>query len=204
MDYFSSDWHLGHYNIMRVANRPFSSVEEMDNTIMDNMITPLKKGDNIYFIGDIGYNKETIEEALKRIHKKKINFFWILGNHDMKFPLGEFEQYCHTITPSLIIKREHTVIHLNHFPMMTWEKSFYNSFHLYGHLHTNSVELEEVEKRQTGKAFNVNLEFNDYKPYNLHDIFEIMSKKGDNWDYELLKKERGDGFLEVKRGRYDK
>ena len=59
--------------------------------------------------------------------------------------------------------------------------------------------LEEVEKRQTGKALNVNLEFNNYGPYSLDDIFYIMSQKGDNWDYELLKKERGDDFLSKAR-----
>lgn len=199
MDYFTSDFHLGHSRTISAFKRPFTSVEEMNKAIVENVLSTLKKNDNLYFLGDLGFNEESMLNALMEFKKKKINFFWILGNHDKSFKLDNFIPFCHTITDTLTIKRNHTIIHMNHFPMLTWEKSFYNSFHLYGHLHKSSVELEEIEKRQTGKAFNVNLEFNNYRPYSLDDIFYIMSQKGDNWDYELLKKERGDDFLSKAR-----
>jgi calcineurin-like phosphoesterase family protein len=52
MDWFSSDWHLGHENIIRICDRPFSSVEEMDKTIMGNMLSVMKRKDTLYFLGD--------------------------------------------------------------------------------------------------------------------------------------------------------
>lgn len=36
MVYFTSDLHLGHRNILRLCDRPFASIEEMDEVLMDN------------------------------------------------------------------------------------------------------------------------------------------------------------------------
>ena len=34
MVYFTSDLHLGHKNILRLCDRPFASIEEMDEVLM--------------------------------------------------------------------------------------------------------------------------------------------------------------------------
>lgn len=189
MDYFTSDWHLGHYNTIRYSMRPFKDVEEMDNTIIDNLLSKVKKGDNLYFLGDIAMDADHATPFIEKILKRKINFFWVVGNHDVKIIKKLQEQDTKIrFFDTLTIKRYHKIIHLNHFPLMLWEKSFRNSFHLYGHVHCLSPELEEVEKRQTGKALNVNVEFNDFKPFSLYDVFDIMETKEDNWDYLLLQK----------------
>ncbi len=188
MDFFSSDWHLNHKNIMEAAKRPFESVDAMNEQIINSVYSFAKAGDFIYFIGDLTFNSELAEKILASLKKRKINFVWILGNHDKKLNLNKLEPYCHEICEQKTIKRNHIKINMSHFPQLTWDGSFYNSFHLYGHIHNNSPELMEVEKRMIGKTLNVNVEFNDYRMYNLHDIFRIMDGKPDNWDYLILKK----------------
>src|SRR5688572_11610448 len=50
--YFSSDWHLGHANIIKYDGRPFKSVDEMDLAIINNVTGQLQDGDNLYYLGD--------------------------------------------------------------------------------------------------------------------------------------------------------
>lgn len=187
MDYFTSDWHLGHRAIIEISSRPFKNVEEMEESILNNSIRKMKKGDNLYFLGDLSFDTSTSDRVLEEINKRKINFFWILGNHDIKRFKKEYETKFVRVHGSLIIKRDKKIIHMNHFPLIAWEKSFRNSFHLYGHIHDFSKEKDELEKRIGGKSLNVNVEMNDYKPYSLNDIFDIMEIKEDNWDYRIFK-----------------
>lgn len=186
MDYFTSDWHLGHKAIVDISSRPFKDIKEMEEVILNNSIRKMKKGDNLYFLGDLSFSTSATERVLEEINKRKINFFWVLGNHDIKRVKKEYETKYVRISGNLIIKRDKKIIHMNHFPLIAWEKSFRNSFHLYGHIHNFSKEREELEKRLEGKTLNVNVEMNDYKPYSLKDIFDIMSTKKDNWDYNIF------------------
>ena len=84
-NYYISDTHFLHENIIRLdANngcRKFSSIEEHDNLLIENINKVVTPQDNLYFLGDIswGYAEQTIE-ILKQINCK--NLFAIKGNHD--------------------------------------------------------------------------------------------------------------------------
>jgi calcineurin-like phosphoesterase family protein len=43
--WFTSDFHFGHFNIIRYCNRPFTSTEEMDTCIVDRMNQCVKSND---------------------------------------------------------------------------------------------------------------------------------------------------------------
>jgi calcineurin-like phosphoesterase family protein len=81
MWYFSSDWHLGHENVIRFSKRPFSSVEQMDSAIIKNMTSPLKRGDEFFFLGDLSWNIPVGERFFYSL-PEGVQFHWILGNHD--------------------------------------------------------------------------------------------------------------------------
>lgn len=50
--WFTSDFHLGHFNIIRYCNRPFVDTQEMNAAILERMNASVKAGDVLYFLGD--------------------------------------------------------------------------------------------------------------------------------------------------------
>ena len=65
MNYFTSDLHLGHRNIIRLCNRPFATIEEMDETLIRNWNAKVTNGDTVYILGDLLFrNEKPAEEYL--------------------------------------------------------------------------------------------------------------------------------------------
>ena len=44
---FTSDLHLGHNNIIKLCNRPFNNLEEMDEALITNWNKKVKNGDTV-------------------------------------------------------------------------------------------------------------------------------------------------------------
>jgi calcineurin-like phosphoesterase family protein len=180
MKYFTSDWHLSHNGILEFSKRPFENVEQMDNTIINNVLATVEGGDEIYFLGDLTWNHLTAERFFRQL-PDNINFHWILGNHEKGWQ--RYRKNCTSISyMKEVTINKHPVI-LCHYPMLTWNKSHYNSWHLFGHHHYKSNGWRHIEKMTKGKMLNVNVEFNDYQMWSENQIEKYMNKRKDNWDY---------------------
>lgn len=80
MTYFTSDLHIGHENIIRFSNRPFSTLGEMNRTLVDNWNSRVTERDDVFILGDMFYRKkEGVEEILRKLKGRK---HLIVGNHD--------------------------------------------------------------------------------------------------------------------------
>lgn len=89
MIYFTSDTHYAHKNICKgVSNwenkescRNFSTIEEMNDAIVNNINAVVKENDVLYHLGDWSFGGiEKIWEFRKKLNCKNIHL--ILGNHD--------------------------------------------------------------------------------------------------------------------------
>lgn len=79
--WFTSDFHLGHKNIIRYCNRLFDTVEEMNRTVIERLNILVKTNDILYFLGDFCSGpKAKAVELRRKIRCKKI--FAVPGNHD--------------------------------------------------------------------------------------------------------------------------
>jgi calcineurin-like phosphoesterase family protein len=167
--WFTADLHLGHTNIIRHCGRPFDSVEEMDQVLIQNINDCVKKQDRLYILGDFcGQRRKSayIQSYLNRIHLHPNQIFLILGNHDDEkhskrvFP-NVYERYT--------VKHEGEQIVLSHYAMRTWNQSGRGRWHLYGHSHGNLPDY--------GKSFDVGVDVWDFKPISFEQVKEQMDKR---------------------------
>lgn len=88
--YFSSDFHFNHKNIVRGTSnwsdkskcRNFNTLEEHDQTLIDNINKTVKENDILYFLGDFAFNGiNNIWNFRKQLNVRTIHF--IMGNHDI-------------------------------------------------------------------------------------------------------------------------
>lgn len=141
MLYFTSDLHFFHANILTFCEktRPFSTVEEMHQAIIDNWNATVTDHDEVHVLGDFAFSSKSRLPEIKRIFdslagKKHL----ILGNHDVQTPnhtLGweSVEHYNELRYRSLDGEKYHFV--LSHYPMATWHKAHRGSLMLHGHCH---------------------------------------------------------------------
>lgn len=108
--WITSDWHIGHFNIIRYCDRPFKTVEEMNETIIKRYNHRVRNEDVCYFLGD---NGEITKEMMTRMNGKKI---LIVGNHDKKSVEHYYNIGFYAVLETATLKRGHTTYSLSHYP----------------------------------------------------------------------------------------
>jgi calcineurin-like phosphoesterase family protein len=167
MQYFTADLHLGHANIIKYCNRPFAHVDEMDDTIIKNVFSRLRKGDNLFVLGDLSFNERTYVNFIEICNAKEFSVTLIKGNHDPRnIPFAPF--------PILDIKIEGQKITLCHYAMRTWNCSCHGAWQLYGHSHGRLPPI--------GKQWDVGIDNNNFYPISFNEIKTIMETREDNED----------------------
>jgi calcineurin-like phosphoesterase family protein len=158
--YFTSDLHLGHKNIIRLSNRPFETIEEMDAELIAQYNATVKPGDTVYDLGDFSFKNP--KQYLDQLIVQPIR---IKGSHDHDLK----EPRMLVIKPNDILDEygDPLVITLCHYSMRSWEKSHYGSWALYGHHHGMLAPY--------GLSFDVGVDCWNYYPVSLDEVAEKMA-----------------------------
>ena len=79
--HFTADTHFGHESIIAMSARPFSTVEEMDETMIANWNAVVAKGDNVWHVGDFAHRCDLKRKRsiFSRLNGSK---HLVPGNHD--------------------------------------------------------------------------------------------------------------------------
>lgn len=165
--FFTSDTHFGHKNLLHLGRgRPFSSIEEHDEALVDRWNERVQPQDRVYHLGDFAFaNRDRTEEILDRL-KGQIHF--VRGNHDSGMDrfasrFASYQQYKE-------IRVEGQRIVLFHFPVASWHKAHHGSWHLHGHCHGNF-------QAPNGPMADVGVDCWDFAPVAYEEIAEALSTK---------------------------
>jgi len=171
MIYYTADPHLGHENVIKFSNRPFSSLKEMDKTLISNWRAVVKPDDNIYVLGDLIFKSADPEAYLKQLTGK---IHLIRGNHDTFLKNSELHKYFVSIDDMLTITDEGRRVFLCHYPLAEWPGYYQNAIHLFGHIHNNRNEACKIMET-VPNSYNVGVDCIGFTPLTLTQILEFYN-----------------------------
>ena len=186
--WFTSDYHLGHRNIIHLCERPFSDVEEMDRAIIARHNECVAANDLVYDLGDFAFrcSAEYASDCLARLNGRR---HILLGNHDK--PLrqahkrGLLDDLLSSGKLTLIgdqDPRVQTGIRVNvdgqeivmaHYAQRSWHGAFRGAWHVFGHSHGNLSPFR--------KSMDVGVDAHDFKPVSFTDLKAWMDSVGDQF-----------------------
>lgn len=89
MFYYTSDTHFGHFNMTahpdskNLCNRPWASVEEMNEALVERWNSRVGPGDTVYHLGDVCMGK--LDDSLPVVRRLNGVKILVPGNHDRCF-----------------------------------------------------------------------------------------------------------------------
>jgi len=178
--WLTADLHLGHHKIIQYCNRPFQGLQEMNETLIANWNDVVADDDFVICAGDFAFKDDRkLTHFVARLNGKII---LVYGNHDNQKRGGLFYKACDLLDLTVkdeIMSKTHFMV-VSHYCLRTWNRSHFNSWHLYGHSHGGLPPI--------GKSWDVGVDNNEYAPISFERVCEIMTERPDNPN--LIKKER--------------
>lgn len=171
MIYFISDTHFYHSNIIKYCNRPFNSVNDMNNTIINNWNNIVKTDDVVYHLGDFCLSSD---EGIKSIFNKlNGNIILIRGNHDRR-PVKFYEDIGFKVLKNAPVILEEYKLMLSHIPLPDVKiKDRYINLH--GHIHNKKISQDYPESYSENKHINLSVDVTNFKPISLDEINELSN-----------------------------
>lgn len=168
MKYFTSDLHFGHENVLRLCNRPFSCVEEMDEHLIQEWNKLVHRNDEVYILGDFSFRAEKPPEYyLDRLKGEK---HLIIGNHDKSWMKKvDLDKYFKSVQWMTLVNTGKGNATLCHFPVLDGE----GKFMIHGHIHAKGELLEFWQYlKNTENMLNAGVDVNGYKPVLIEELIE--------------------------------
>lgn len=177
MVYYIADMHFWHENVLGFDNRPFSALEEMHETLVQNWNARVAEDDTVYVLGDAFWKNE--EKSIRLMRQLRGQKHLIRGNHDRV--KGNLRLYWQSIEPYAELTDEKRLVVLSHYPIPFYKSQHSGAVMLYGHVH-NSREwtlLEQWKREQWEmgipcQMINVGcmMDYMAYTPRTLRELLE--------------------------------
>lgn len=194
MIWFTSDHHFWHKNIIRLSKRPFASLHEMHEHLIQEWNQRVKPQETVYVLGDFSFaNKNMTEPIISRLVGKKII---VLGNHDrhaQKMLDMGFQEVHENHFIEIGNKQKVYLSHFPFHPMIGYQKT--NEGKVRTTYPYDKVDTRYMHKRmvddgeawllhghvhnawtQNGRQINVGVDVWDFKPVSHEKILQLIEK----------------------------
>lgn len=184
--WFISDTHFFHANILKFVDdkghrlRPFQSLEEMHETMIERWNSRVKDNDYVYHLGDVTFQYHRPFNEL--MHRLKGDKRLIVGNHDKLKQEGLLKHFSKVMLWYGFKDEDFTVSHIP----LRLDSLRDGHFNVHGHIHQNHMEdLHYI---------NVSVEVRDYYPVH---IDQILSEIKEASRFLSQTKKKGNNMTEI-------
>lgn len=184
--FFTSDTHFGHSKIIEYCKRPFSSIEEHDNALIQNWNSVVGQDDTVFHLGDFAYgNSQFIANTIKQLNG---NIILVKGNHDLRNINPTLYNIFSDVVYQARILIDKQTVYLNHFPFLCFEHGDINlyknnySIQLFGHVHSGPLTSSEDVNRLNillPTQYDVGVDNNNFTPISWVDVRDKIKQQID-------------------------
>lgn len=175
--WLSSDLHFGHNKEFIWKERGFSSIDEMNETIINNFNNIITPNDTLILLGDCVMGPVENIDWLKRLNG---NITIIRGNHDTDNRIANYNLILHVerIENAYYMKYQGYHFYMSHYPALCGNYDDDHNLHkhmlnLCGHLHTKDKWFDYDK----GMIYHVEVDAHDCKPVHIETIINDFKEK---------------------------
>jgi calcineurin-like phosphoesterase family protein len=196
-----SDTHFGHTNSwekFKLPNgdplRPFTSTEEMDETMVERWNAKVGPHDTVYMLGDVVINRKSLHHVNRLNGKKRL----VRGNHDIFKDTDYRDVGFESLYGVRVFVDKFILSHIPLHPDCITDR-FRACIH--GHLHANRVMKQVIDRdNPVGTKYDgstiystkeeidpryycVSVEHTDYAPLSFEEVEQRLKKQWDDLGY---------------------
>lgn len=177
--FFTADTHFGEKYALRFGNRPFDTVEKMNEGLIRRWNETVPKDGTVFHLGDFGKPQwRILNNVANRLNGE---IYLILGNHDQddyhSWMLGRFKNV--SCQKEIIVDGQHII--LNHSPLLCFGGAYDGTWQLFGHVHSGPDSLRGKDTHRLIHLYpcqyDVGVDNNDLRPVSFYQIKSVIEKQ---------------------------
>lgn len=166
--WFTGDSHFGHEKIIEYEkeNRPFASIEEHDEALIERWNSVVQPQDLVWHLGDVVFG-DKVKNLVRVLPRLKGRKRLIMGNHDTPSLIAAYLEYFEAIGGAVFlpVKGDKKIL-LTHIPVHPCQLEHRAVANVHGHMHSNFLD--------DPRYINVSVECWQLKPVSFEQVMALI------------------------------
>lgn len=177
--WFTSDTHFFHDKVVEYSQRPFASVEEMNEELIARWNSVVHRDGIVFHLGDFCFGKPDKWNYI--LDRLKGRIYLVLGNHDAGHISEEVAAHFEAVAFQMRLNVNGQKIYLNHFPFLSYSGDNHGTWQLFGHIHSNQQASNIIDKQRLSmllpNQYDVGVDNNNFTPVSYRQIEQIIERR---------------------------